>query len=59
MLAAIGTIFIFNSPVKLAVNWFKTENMPFVIFGTVLSNLISVAAGASIPGFILNKQSTT
>jgi hypothetical protein len=58
ILSAIGSIFVFNSPVKMAVNWFKSSTVPKIIFLAVISNLLSVTIGASVPGLILKEDST-
>lgn len=55
ILAAIGNIFILNSPSLLATNWFKPSSIPGIISLSVLANLISVGLGASLPGLILEK----
>ena len=57
-LAAIGGVFILNSPSILANNWFKPQSIPSIIAGTVLANLVSMTAGASAPGLILTKESS-
>ena len=53
ILAAIGNIFILNSPSLLATNWFKPSSIPGIISLSVLANLISVGLGASLPGLVL------
>lgn len=58
VLAALGNIFILNSPSKMAANWFKTESIPNTVFLAVLANLISITLGASVPGLVLTENST-
>jgi hypothetical protein len=53
VLAAIGNIFILNTPMKIAANWFKPSSIPTIIFAGILANLVSITAGASIPGLVL------
>jgi FLVCR family feline leukemia virus subgroup C receptor-related protein len=57
-LAAVGNIFIINTPSKVAINWFSVERVPLVTFTGILCTLISLTLGASIPGFIINSDST-
>ena len=57
-LAAFGNLFILNTPMKVAVNWFKSVSVPGIIFLTVLANLISATLGAALPGLILPKYPT-
>lgn len=55
-LAAFGNLFILNTPMKVAVSWFKPVSVPNIIFMTVLANLVSATLGAAIPGLILPKD---
>lgn len=55
-LAAFGNLFVLNSAVKVAVNWFTPANIPTIIFLTVLANQISATLGAALPGLILHKS---
>jgi len=57
-LAAIGNIFILNTPSKVAINWFSAERVPIVTFTGILSTLISLTVGASVPGFLIDSHST-
>ena len=52
-LAAIGNIFILNSPSKLASQWFRPEVIPAVISLAVLSSNISITLGGALPALIL------
>lgn len=54
--AAFGNLFILNTPMKVAVNWFKPASVPNIIFMTVLANLVSSTLGAAIPGLVLPKN---
>ena len=54
--AAFGNLFVLNSAVKVAVNWFNQANVPNVIFLAVLANQISMTFGASAPGLILGNN---
>lgn len=58
-LAAIGNIFILNTPSKMALNWFKSEKVNIVGFTGILFNLLSVTLGASIPGFLIDDLTGT
>ena len=53
MLAAVGNIFILNSPSILANNWFKPASIPGIISIAVLASMISVAFGSSLPGLMV------
>jgi drug/metabolite transporter (DMT)-like permease len=57
--AAIGNIFILNTPSKLALNWFKSSQVNIVSFTGILFNLLSVTLGASLPGYFINDTSST
>jgi hypothetical protein len=57
-LAAFGNLFVLNSAIKVAVNWFNPSNIPNVIFLAVLANQISMTLGAALPGLILNTNPT-
>lgn len=57
-LAAVGNIFILNTPSKVALNWFSTDRVPIVTFTGILATLISLTIGASIPGFLIDEDST-
>lgn len=54
LLAAIGNIFILNTPSKVALNWFGQQRVNIVTFTGILATLLSITAGASVPGFIIN-----
>lgn len=58
-LAAIGNIFILNTPSKMAINWFKSEQVNIVSFTGILFNLLSVTLGASLPGYLINDATGT
>ena len=49
---------IMNSASKIVLNWFRAEMLTVVIFATVLSTLVSIAAGLFVPSFLLNEAST-
>jgi len=53
-LASIGNIFVVNTPSKIAANWFRSDKVNLVAFLGILISLISVTAGASLPGFFIN-----
>lgn len=57
-LAAIGNIFIFNTPSQVALNWFKQDQVGIVTFTGILLNLLSITFGASVPSFIVGKSSS-
>lgn len=52
-LAAIGNIFVFNTPSKIALNWFRADRAPIIIFLGVVANMISITVGAAVPGLII------
>ena len=52
ILAAAGNVFILSSPSAFAIKWFPNESVPKVIAVTVLFNLLSGGAGASIAWLI-------
>lgn len=52
-LAAIGSIFLLNTPSKVALNWFRQERVGIVTFTGILINLLSITLGASAPSFII------
>ena len=54
-LAAIGNIFVFNTPSQVALNWFKQDQVGIVTFTGILLNLLSITFGASAPSFIVGK----
>jgi hypothetical protein len=56
--SAIGGIFILNTPSRLAINWFRSENVPYVTFIGVLVNLVSMALGLTIPGIVISPSSS-
>ena len=58
MISAIGGIFIFNTPSRIALNWFRAESISYVTFFGVLANLVSNALGLTIPGLVINANST-
>lgn len=53
-LAAIGNIFVLNTPSKMAINWFKSTQVNIVSFTGILFNLLSITLGAAVPGFFIN-----
>ena len=57
-LAAIGNIFILNTPSQVALNWFSKDKVGIVTFTGILLNLLSITFGASVPSFIIDKQSS-
>lgn len=57
-LAATGSIFVLNTPSKLALNWFRKERVNIVAFTGILATLLSLTIGASIPGFLIDKNTT-
>jgi FLVCR family feline leukemia virus subgroup C receptor-related protein len=56
--AAVGNIFILNTPSKIAFNWFRTEKGSLVIFAGVIATMFSISLGSAIPGLILGQNST-
>lgn len=54
--AAVGNVFILNSPSILATNWFKPASIPGIISFAVLSNLISVTLGGGLPGLLVTSK---
>jgi hypothetical protein len=58
-LAAFGNLFVLNSAIKVSVNWFTPQNIPGIIFMTVLANQISMTLGAALPGLILPPKPTS
>jgi hypothetical protein len=58
-LAAIGNIFVLNTPSKLAVNWFKSDTVNIVSFTGILFTLLSITLGAAVPGFLINDNTST
>ena len=59
VLAAVGNIFIMNSPSKLATQWFEPRNIPAIISLSILATNISSLLGGILPGLILSSNSTT
>jgi len=57
-LAAVGNIFVLNTPSQVALNWFRQDKVGIVTFTGILINLVSITVGASVPSFIIDKQST-
>ncbi len=53
-MAAFGNLFVLNSAVKVAVNWFNPKKVPNIIFLAVLANQVSMTFGAAAPGLILS-----
>ncbi len=51
-------MFVLNSAVKVAVNWFGQANVSTVIFTSVLANQVSMTLGAAGPGLILPQDPT-
>lgn len=58
-LAAIGNIFILNTPSKLAISWFKSSRVNIVAFTGILFNLLSITLGAAVPGFLIKEDTGT
>jgi hypothetical protein len=58
-LAAIGNIFVLNTPSKIALNWFRVEKVPIVTFTGILISILSLTFGASVPGFFIDEDTTT
>lgn len=58
MLAAIGNIFILNTPSKVALNWFSKERVDIVTFSGILVGLLSITIGASVPSFLIDKNTS-
>ena len=57
-LAAVGNIFILNTPSKLAINWFSKERVGIVTFTGILMNLLSITIGASTPTLFINENTS-
>ena len=47
-LAAIGNIFILNSPSKVAINWFRSSAVNLVAFTWIGFKLLSITIGAAL-----------
>jgi len=58
LLAGVGGMFIYNTPSKLAFNWFKSEAVATVTFVCVLTNLFSNTIGLILPGLFITSQSS-
>jgi hypothetical protein len=58
-LAAIGNIFVLNTPSKLAIHWFKSDKVNIVSSTGILFTLLSITLGASIPGFLISDNGST
>lgn len=58
-LAAIGNIFILNTPSKLAIIWFKSSRVNIVAFTGILFNLLSITLGAALPGMLIKEDTGT
>lgn len=58
-LAAIGNIFVLNTPSKLAINWFKSDQVNIVSFTGILFTLLSITLGAAVPGFLIDEKTGT
>jgi MFS family permease len=57
-LAAVGNIFILNTPSKVALNWFRKERAGIVTFTGILLSLLSITIGAAVPGFIIDEDTS-
>lgn len=57
-LAALGNIFILNTPSKVALNWFRKDRVSIITFTGILASQLSVTIGASVPGFIIDKKTS-
>ena len=56
ILAAIGNVFLLNSSSILANNWFDAKSVPKVIPLCVLTHIVAIAIGGSLPGFLVSKS---
>lgn len=57
-LAAIGNIFVLNTPSKVALNWFHKDRVNIVTFTGILATLLSITLGASVPGLLIDKTTS-
>ena len=57
-MAALGSMFILNTPSKVAVNWFRKESVNIVTFTGILATLVSITIGAALPAFILGDDAS-
>lgn len=57
-LAAIGNIFILNTPSKVALNWFSKDRAGLVTFSGILASMFSITLGASAPGLLIDEHTT-
>ena len=48
---------IMNSASKITLNWFRADMLTVVTFITVLTSLVSIAAGLFVPAFLVNAAS--
>ncbi len=55
-IAAIGTIFIINSPSKFANSWFRPTVAPTIISIGVLISLLASSVSLILPTFFVNKD---
>jgi len=51
-------LFVMNSASKITMNWFRSEVMTIVTFGSVLATFVSLAASLGLPGLMLDSKST-
>lgn len=58
LLTSVGGIFILNTPSRMALNWFPSEQVPVITFVAMLANLISMAIGITIPGIFITPTSS-
>ena len=58
LLAAIGNIFIINSPSKMATLWFRPSVVARVTALGVMANLASNGLGVVLPSLFVEKSST-
>lgn len=54
LMAAIGNIFIINSPAKLAGTWYRPILVPRITVIGVMSNMASIGLGVVFPTLFVN-----
>lgn len=57
-LAAVGNIFVLNTPSKVSMNWFSKDRAGIVTFTGILATLLSITLGASVPGLIIDDNTS-
>lgn len=57
-LIGIGNIFVFNTPSKIALSWFRADRAPIIVFLGVVANMISITVGAAVPGLVIDNESS-